>query len=110
MAATCIVVPNAQTEGVNEALGRLYAQSLGESYPILSRFVDGSINPDLGAATYYYTSPRPGQNGTETAFDADELVQSWLGQTVSTGQGEVTIPSSTQELEDEWFAPALPPE
>jgi hypothetical protein len=103
-----LVVPNADAPKVNEALGRLYAASYDppESYPIMGRFADtGEINPDLEAATYFYQEPKPGANGTHTAFFADTLVQSWLGQTVQTGLGEVTLPSEVTVLEDNWFPP-----
>ena len=98
-----IVVSNADAGKCNEALGRLYAQSLSEPYPIPGRFTNGEINPDPEAATRFYASPQPGVNGTHTAFNADATVQGWLGQTVTTSTGDFTVPSSTQELAENWF-------
>lgn len=101
-----LVVDNADAAKVNEALGRLYAASMDPpaDWPILGRFADtGEIDPDPAHATYFYQEPKPGVNGTQTAFFADALVQTWLGQTVQTGLGEVTLPSAVTALEDDWF-------
>ncbi len=106
MSAAYMVVPIAQSEAVHEALGRLYAESEEEVWPIRSHFVNGDPDPDLTHATFYYVDARAGANGTQVGFPADEdpLMTSWLGREVETTLGTVTLPAATTALEDEWFA------
>ncbi|HEV7717220.1 MAG TPA: hypothetical protein VGO53_16600 [Steroidobacteraceae bacterium] len=103
-----LVVPNEDADKVNEALGRLYAASMDPpaDYPIVGILSDtGLPDPDPDHTTRYYQQPRPGVNGTQTAFFADALVQTWLGQTVQTDLGEVTLPSEVTVLANSWFPP-----
>lgn len=109
----CIVFPEAQSNGAREALGRLLAASYDppRMWPILATLPGGGLNPDESAATWYYCDPMPSADETEVAFSVEEgpLISGWLGQVVETNWGEITIPASTQELDEEWFPPPPPP-
>lgn len=106
---TCIVVPVADSEKYHEATGRLYADSIQEVYPIRSHFPNGDIDPDLSHGTFYWCDPRPSRDGTQVAFEVDEVLSGLLGRTCETTLGECTLPTDTQDLDEDWFKVQGPP-
>lgn len=112
MAAYIVVdIVNSDTAEANrEAIGRLYAERREEVWPIRATFPGGAFDPDITHGTFYYWDPRPNVGGTKVAFgpagdqDEEALMAFCLGRTVDTTLGDVTLPGSTQELEENWFA------
>lgn len=109
------VVDGNSAEAAREAIGRLYAESRDEVWPIRSRFppvppaTEGEFDPDITHGTFYYWDPRPNVGGTKVAFgpagdqDEEALMAFCLSKTVETTLGEVVLPSETEDLDENWF-------
>lgn len=94
-----LVVPSADAEKAREALGRLYAESIGKPYPIPSN------PPTPGAETKYYVDPKPSTDGQRAALGPkDAFIDGVLGKTVETTSGPYTLPTQYESLESSWFA------
>lgn len=104
-----IVVPIADSEKVHEAIGRLYAASINEVYPIRSHFSNGEIDPDITHSTFYWCDPQVSRDGTEVAFPVDETLEPLLGQSIETTLGNCNVPTEQRNLDASWF-PAPPPD
>jgi hypothetical protein len=104
--ADYIVVPIADAQLMNVALGMAYAE-LGEyGYP-------------MPGPTYYVFEPKPNAAGTQVAFGPldslgeegiDATFGTWvLGRSITTSIGTINMPATAQTLPASWFpAPADP--
>jgi hypothetical protein len=96
---------------MREALGRAYASTNEQPYPIPAYYANGQPNLDPSSWTYWYTDPRLSADSTQYAFSYDpgDFPGGLSGeQIIATGFGAVTLPDP-ETLTAEWFPPPPPP-
>jgi len=96
-----LVVPLVDAQQVREAIGRIYAASLGRAWPITA---EGTDPAEHVADTLYYIDPLPSADSSAVAFGPrDEVIDACLGQTVTTTDGVYVLPAECQALARDWF-------